>query len=47
MPFTPIAAMLFVAVFMFVGYPLAWLAAGGWMVAGWIFSKSPYRGSPL
>ncbi len=40
MPFTPIVAivaMLFVAVFMFVGYPLAWLAAGGWMVAGWLF----------
>jgi amino acid transporter/nucleotide-binding universal stress UspA family protein len=39
-PFIPIlaiAAMLFVAVFMYVGYPLAWLAAGGWMVAGWLF----------
>ncbi len=39
-PFTPIvaiAAMLFVAVFMFVGYPLAWVAAGGWMVLGWLF----------
>lgn len=36
-PFTPLlacAAMLFIAVFMFVGYPLAWAAAGGWIVAG-------------
>jgi nucleotide-binding universal stress UspA family protein len=39
-PFTPILAvgtMLFIAVFMFVGYPLAWLAAGGWIVAGVAF----------
>jgi amino acid transporter/nucleotide-binding universal stress UspA family protein len=39
-PFTPIVAivaMLFIAVFMFVGYPLAWAAAGGWIVAGWVF----------
>jgi amino acid transporter len=36
-PFVPILAilcMLVVAVFMFVGYPLAWLAAGGWIVFG-------------
>jgi len=41
-PFTPIlavAAMLFIAVFMFVGYPLAWLAAGGWIAAGLIFYR--------
>jgi len=40
MPFTPIvaiAAMLFVAVLMFFQYPMAWLAAGGWIVAGWVF----------
>ena len=40
MPFTPLLAvgtMLFIAVFMFVGYPLAWLAAGGWIVAGVAF----------
>ena len=39
-PFTPLLAvgtMLFIAVFMFVGYPLAWLAAGGWIVAGVVF----------
>ncbi len=39
-PFTPlvaVAAMLFIAVFMFVGYPMAWLAAGGWIVAGFGF----------
>jgi amino acid transporter/nucleotide-binding universal stress UspA family protein len=39
-PFTPIVAiiaMLFIAVFMFKGYPLAWAAAGGWIVLGWIF----------
>ena len=39
-PFTPIlaiATMLFIAVFMFVGYPLAWLAAGGWIVTGVVF----------
>ena len=36
-PLTPIlaiACMLFVAVFMFFQYPLAWAAAGGWIVAG-------------
>jgi amino acid transporter len=36
-PFTPILAiafMLFIAVFMFFEYPLAWVAAGGWIVAG-------------
>lgn len=39
-PFTPslaIATMLFIAVFMFKGYPLAWAAAGGWIVAGFVF----------
>lgn len=39
-PFIPIVAiiaMLFIAVFMFVGYPLAWAAAGGWIVIGWVF----------
>ncbi len=39
-PFVPIVAivaMLFIAVFMFVGYPLAWAAAGGWIVLGWVF----------
>ena len=39
-PFTPllaVATMLFIAVFMFVGYPLAWLAAGGWIVLGFVF----------
>ncbi len=39
-PFTPvlaIATMLFVAVFVFVAYPLAFLAAGGWMGAGVVF----------
>lgn len=39
-PLTPIiaiAAMLFIAVFMFVGYPLAWLATVVWIVAGWAF----------
>ncbi len=39
-PFTPLLAivtMLFVAGYMFVGYPLAWLAAGGWIVAGVVF----------
>jgi len=37
MPFTPIAAigaMLFIAVYMFFQYPMAWVAAGGWIVAG-------------
>ncbi|MGE5176473.1 MAG: amino acid permease [Hyphomicrobiales bacterium] len=36
-PFTPIlaiACMLFIAVFLSVEYPLAWLAAGGWILAG-------------
>jgi amino acid transporter/nucleotide-binding universal stress UspA family protein len=40
MPLTPIvaiAAMLFVAVLMFFQYPMAWVAAGGWIVAGWVF----------
>jgi nucleotide-binding universal stress UspA family protein len=40
MPVTPIVAiatMLFIAVFMFFQYPLAWLAAGGWIVAGIAF----------
>jgi len=40
MPFTPILAiglMLFIAVFMYFQYPLAWLAAGGWIVAGLAF----------
>jgi amino acid transporter len=40
MPVTPIVAilaMLFLAVFMFFQYPLAWLAAGGWIVAGVVF----------
>ncbi len=39
-PFTPllaIATMLFLAVFMFIDYPLAWLAAGGWIVLGSVF----------
>ncbi len=46
-PFTPIvavAAMLFIAVYMFVGYPLAWLAAGGWIAAGFVFYYG-YSGS--
>jgi len=37
MPLTPlvaIATMLFIAVNMFSQYPLAWLAAGGWIAAG-------------
>jgi amino acid transporter/nucleotide-binding universal stress UspA family protein len=40
MPVTPIVAiltMLFVAVLMFFQYPMAWVAAGGWIVAGWVF----------
>ncbi len=39
-PFVPILAivtMLFVAVFVFFAYPIAWLAAGGWIVAGLVF----------
>ena len=40
MPFTPIlaiATMLFIAVFMFFQFPLAWVAAGGWIVTGVAF----------
>ncbi len=37
LPIIAIVAMLFIAVFMFVGYPLAWVAAGGWIIAGWLF----------
>ncbi len=40
MPVTPIlaiATMLFIAVFMFTQYPLAWAAAGGWIAAGFVF----------
>jgi len=40
MPVTPIvaiAAMLFIAVYMFFQYPLAWAAAGGWIAAGLAF----------
>jgi len=40
MPFTPILAiglMLFIAVFMFTQYPMAWVATGGWIVAGLVF----------
>jgi len=36
-PFVPalaIATMLFLAVFLFTRYPLSWVAAGGWIVAG-------------
>jgi nucleotide-binding universal stress UspA family protein len=29
--------MLFIAGLMFFQYPMAWVAAGGWIVAGWIF----------
>jgi len=39
-PFTPILAilcMLVVAVFMARDYPLSWVAAGGWIVAGTLF----------
>ncbi len=36
-PIVAIAAMLFIAVFMFIGYPLAWAAAGGWIVIGTAF----------
>ncbi|MFC1661164.1 amino acid permease, partial [Gemmatimonadota bacterium] len=49
-PFTPIlavATMLFIAVFMFVGYPLAWLAAGGWIVAGIVFYYAYSRSREL
>ncbi len=37
MPLIPILAigtMLFLAVFLFTHYPMAWVAAGGWIVAG-------------
>ena len=37
MPLTPLAAigaMLFLAVFLFTHYPMAWVAAGGWIGAG-------------
>ncbi len=37
MPFIPILAigtMLFLAFFLFTRYPMAWLAVGGWIVAG-------------
>jgi amino acid transporter len=40
MPLTPILAivtMLFLAAFMFVDYPMAWVAAGGWIVVGSVF----------
>ena len=46
LPVTPILgilAMLFVAVLMFVDYPLAWLAAGGWIAVGVIFYYSYSR----
>jgi amino acid transporter/nucleotide-binding universal stress UspA family protein len=36
-PFTPILAivtMLFLAIFLFFHYPMAWVAAGGWIAAG-------------
>ncbi|NQW04211.1 MAG: amino acid permease [Acidobacteria bacterium] len=39
-PFTPIlaiVAMVFIAAIMFVDYPLAWAAAGGWIVLGVAF----------
>jgi nucleotide-binding universal stress UspA family protein len=36
-PIVAILAMLFIAVFMFKGYPLAWAAAGGWIILGWFF----------
>jgi amino acid transporter/nucleotide-binding universal stress UspA family protein len=39
-PLTPVLAiltMLFVAVFVFYSYPLAWVAAGGWIAAGAVF----------
>jgi amino acid transporter/nucleotide-binding universal stress UspA family protein len=37
MPLTPVLAigtMLFLAVFLFTHYPMAWVAAGGWIAAG-------------
>ena len=39
-PLTPvlaIACMMFIAVFMFFEYPLAWAAAGGWVILGVAF----------
>ncbi len=39
-PFTPviaILAMLLIAIFMLIQYPLAWLASGGWILAGGIY----------
>ncbi len=42
MPFTPILAivsMLGIAGVMFIDYPLAWAAAGGWIVAGLVFYR--------
>jgi amino acid transporter/nucleotide-binding universal stress UspA family protein len=39
-PFTPVVAilaMLLIAVFMLLDYPLAWLASGGWIVAGSLY----------
>jgi nucleotide-binding universal stress UspA family protein len=36
-PIVAILAMLFIAVFMFIDFPLAWVAAGGWMAAGVVF----------
>jgi amino acid transporter/nucleotide-binding universal stress UspA family protein len=41
-PVTPILAilcMLFIAGFMFVAYPMAWAAAGGWIVVGFVFYR--------
>jgi amino acid transporter/nucleotide-binding universal stress UspA family protein len=46
-PFTPIVAivtMLFLAVFLFFHYPMAWVAAGGWIVAGcFVYYKYSHR----
>jgi amino acid transporter/nucleotide-binding universal stress UspA family protein len=39
-PFTPlvaIAAMLLIAAFMLIDYPLAWLASGGWIAVGGLY----------
>ena len=39
-PVTPVVAilsMLLIAVFMLIDYPLAWLASGGWIVAGSLY----------
>lgn len=38
-PIIAIVAMLFIAVFMFKGYPMAWAAAGGWIVVGYGFYR--------